>query len=100
MIYPTDSNSHPPLTPRWGTMQALSFDSSAKSSAVAATTTVVRLCATTDCYVLFGADPTAAASTSILLPAGVVEYVEITPTYKIAAIKVTTAGILNIVECS
>lgn len=98
---PHDGNGNPIPVALWGTMQAVSFDASAQATnAVATTTKVVRLCATEDCYVLFGADPTAAASTSILLPKGVVEYAEITGGHKVAAIKVATAGILNLVECA
>jgi len=93
-------SSHKLPVTKWGTMQAVSFDGSVQATnAVGAGTTVVRLCATQDCYVLFGANPTAAASTSALLPAGSVEYVEIVGGQKIAAIKVATAGILNIIEC-
>jgi hypothetical protein len=98
---PHDGNGKPIPVALWGTMQAVSFDGSvATGNAVATTTKVVRLCATQDCYVLFGASPTAAANTSILLPKGVVEYVEITGGHKVAAIKVATAGILNVVECA
>jgi hypothetical protein len=87
-----------PLT-KMGTSQDVSFDASAQSSATAATTTVVRLCATQDCRYLIGSNPTALSS-SVLLPAGVVEYVEITGGHKVAAIKATSAtGTLNVVEC-
>jgi hypothetical protein len=84
---------------KMGTSQDVTFDASAQSSATATTTTLVRLCATADCRYLIASNPTA-LSTSVLLPAGVVEYVEITGGHKVAAIKSGSAtGKLNVVEC-
>jgi hypothetical protein len=91
--------SHKLPVAKQGTSQDVTFDASAQSAALAATTTLVRLCATQDCRYLIGSNPTA-LSTSVLLPAGVVEYVEVTGGYKVAAIKSgAAAGKLNVVEC-
>ena len=63
-------------------------------------TTHVRLVATADCWVSFGANPTAAVGgiSSILLPAGVPEYFWVLPGEKIAVIQNVGAGSLNIAE--
>ena len=60
----------------------------------------VRLVATSDCWVSFGANPTAAvASTAaILLPAGVPEYFWVYPGERLAVIQNSAAGSLNIAE--
>lgn len=97
-ILATDSNGRVIPAGTWGTAQnRTTSSSSAQSTAVGATTTLVRLVATEDCYVLFGEDPTAVAGNS-LITAGVPEVVPITPGHKIAAIRRTTDGILNITE--
>lgn len=66
--------------------QTVTYTTSAASSAFNASTTVVRLVSKTDAYIAFGTNPTATAS-SMLLPAGVVEYfrVEQSSSYKVAA---------------
>lgn len=56
---------------------------------------VVRLCATQNCYVAFGEDPTATSS-STYLPAGIVEYFRMTAGHKIAALQVSDVGSLSI----
>ena len=71
---------------------------SAQSAAVGASTTLVRLVATTDCHVAVGADPTADATSSALLPAGVPEYIEIYPGHKVAVIQNNAAGFLFVTE--
>jgi hypothetical protein len=64
-------------------------------------TTHVRLCSTADCWITFGPNnPVAATATSMLLPAGTPEYFPVQPLDQIAALQVTVAGTLNIVECS
>jgi hypothetical protein len=64
-------------------------------------TTHVRLCSTADCWVMFGPNnPVAVAGTSTLLPASTPEYFPVQPNDQIAALQVTVAGTLNIVECA
>lgn len=62
----------------------------------------VRLVATSACWVAFGSNPTAAASTSpsIYLPAGTPEYFWVVAGEKIAVIQDSSAGSLNIGECA
>lgn len=82
----------------WGTTLVRAFTgSSAQSAAVDDTTFVVRLVATTDCFVALGANPTATTS-SAYLPAGIVEYVSITPGHKVAALQVSSGGNLYITQ--
>ena len=87
------------MTP--GTSQAVSTSgTSAQSSALATTTRVVRLCATSDTYVAFGSNPTATSS-SMLLPAYSREYFTLpggATAWKIAGLQVSGAGSLSIVE--
>lgn len=59
---------------------------------------LVRVVATTACRILEGSNPTAVA-TSTLLPAGVVEYLEVTAGNKIAGIQESAGGKLNITVC-
>lgn len=60
----------------------------------------VRLVATSDCWVAFGASPTAvvASAAAILLPAGVPEYFWVYPGERVAVIQNAGAGSLNIAE--
>jgi len=59
----------------------------------------VRLVSTTNCWVSFGASPTAAmGSNSIYLPANTPEYFYVNPGEKVAVIQDTAAGTLNIAE--
>lgn len=57
--------------------------------------TVVRVVATTDCHVSFGADP-AADATSLYLPANMPEYFACSGEEKIAVIRDTADGTLYI----
>lgn len=63
-------------------------------------TTHIRLVGTADCWVSFGANPTAAIAgiSSILLPAGIPEYFWVYPGEKVAVIQNVGAGSLNIAE--
>lgn len=70
---------------------------SAQSAALGGNTLIVRLIATTDCRVAFGANPTATA-TSMLLTAGVPEFFTVQVGSKIAAIATGLGGALNITE--
>jgi hypothetical protein len=63
------------------------------------TTQHVRLCATSDCYIVFGTNPVAAVGGGLLLPAMTPEYFWVQPGERVAAIQVSAAGSLNIVEC-
>jgi hypothetical protein len=70
---------------------------SAQSAAMPANTRSVRLVATVDCFVEFGADPTATAAgaaTGFYLPAGAVEYFTATAGQKVAVIRAATDGTL------
>ncbi|MGE5646002.1 MAG: hypothetical protein ACM336_09450 [Acidobacteriota bacterium] len=58
-------------------------------------TTVVRLVATTDCHVCFGADPVADEN-SLFLPANMPEYFACAPEEKISAVSDAADGMLYI----
>lgn len=73
--------------------------SAATANALGADTRVVRLAATTACYIAIGTTPTATTSNPIL-PAGAVDYVIVEPSDKIAALQVSTGGVLSVTECS
>ena len=81
-----------------GTSQKITTSgSSQQSSAFSSNTTIVRLFSTQDCYVAFGTNPTATSS-SMFLPAGIVEYFGVTESSKLAVLQVTSSGILYITE--
>jgi hypothetical protein len=63
-------------------------------------TSHIRVVATADCWISFGANPVAvvAASSAILLPAGVPEYFWVLPGERLAVIQAGGAGSLNIAE--
>jgi hypothetical protein len=62
-------------------------------------TSHVRLVATSDCYIAFGANPTAVAGAGMLITASTPEYFWVAPGEKLAVIQVAAGGILNITEC-
>lgn len=69
--------------------------SSTPSTAVGGT--CVRLCATSDCWINVGGNPTATTGAgSTFLPAGVVEYLKVNATDLIAVIQNSAAGALSI----
>lgn len=73
---------------------------SAQSALLPATTRIIRLCATTNCRIRIGTNPTALA-TDTFLPANAVEYVRIPATdtttqFRVAVIQVSAGGTLNI----
>jgi hypothetical protein len=75
--------------------------SSAQSAAnTAVGVRVVRLCATVACWVEFGPNPTATATTSSYLPANFPEYFVVAGngTEKVAVIQASAAGSLSITE--
>jgi hypothetical protein len=63
-------------------------------------TTHVRIVGTSDSWIAFGANPTAAVGGvgSILLPAGVPEYFWVYPGERVAVIQNAAAGSLNVAE--
>lgn len=73
---------------------------SVQSNAVDRQTSIVELFATTDCWVVFGSAPVAAANdgASFFLPAGLFKYYGIEPGYKIAAIRSSSDGLLYVIE--
>lgn len=82
----------------FGLTQAVAYTgSAAASNAFGANTRVVRITATTDCFVAISANPTATTS-SVYLPAGVVEYVRVNPSDKISAIRRAADGTLYVTE--
>lgn len=76
---------------------SVSGTSAAVTNAFGSGTTVIRLVSTTDCYLKFGASPTATSS-DILLPANVVEYFGASPGVKIAALQRSSSGTLYVTE--
>lgn len=59
----------------------------------------IRLCSTADCWIAFGANPTASTGAgSLLLPASVPEYFWVKPGEKIAVIRSSADGVLSIAE--
>lgn len=82
-----------------GTIQKVTIGAaSAASAAFGSKTTLVRIATDTACYILFGSAPTAAAGTSIYMPAGRVEYFEVVAGEKVAVIQASAGGTLCITE--
>lgn len=82
-----------------GTVQNVSIGaSSVQSTAVGEGTKVVRLVATSACYVLVGDNPTVSASNGTYLAAGQPELVGIKPGQKVAVIQASSGGSLNMTE--
>lgn len=90
------------------TFQAISpgasyaYDTATGASAQGATptagVTIIRLFATEDCWIAFGSNPTAVAGSSMFLPAGIVEYFELSTGERIAFLAVSKAGKLYLTE--
>lgn len=91
-----------------GSLQSTAFQTQAPGTYTSAgapvlspnNTTHVRVVGTSDCWIAFGANPTAAVggSASMLLPAGVPEYFWVAPGERIAVIQNSGAGTLSIAE--
>lgn len=97
-ILAEDLNGHMAQAVSFGIVQNVAYTgTAAASSAFNANTRVIRLVATTDCYVAISANPTATTS-SAYLPQGIVEYVRINAGDKISAIRRSADGTLNVVE--
>lgn len=98
-----DANGNPVQTFRQGTVDnTCSYSATAAQSAAigssGGTPIMVRLCPTTSCYYLVGADPTATAANGSLLPALAVETIEVQAGSKISAIRLSADGILSITQ--
>lgn len=84
-----------------GTTQAIttSGTSAAITNAWGANTRLIRIATTADAHYTIGSAPTATTSDP-LLPAGVVEYLIVPPSLKLAAIQVTAAATFTVTEVS
>jgi len=85
------------ITPRIAAQKKDYSSTSVQSSAFGASTHLVRLVATTNCYVAFGTDPTADTS-SLLLIANVPEFFGVKPGEKVAVLRSASDGTLSIAE--
>lgn len=86
-----------------GTSQKISFTgTSQQSAAVSTDTNAIELFATKDCWLTFGANPTATASPggSFFLAGGLFKTYGITPGHKIAVIRNSDSGDLHIIEAA
>lgn len=94
-------NSYQAIRPG-GTQEVAFTGTSAQSSAFGAKTGLIRVFATKDCWLNFGANPTATASagTSVFLPATTIEWFYVTPGEKVAVIQDSDGGDLHIVEAA
>jgi hypothetical protein len=96
-----DDNGQIATFGRMGTTQVMTVTaSSVQSTAVAANCTIVRLSNTNAAPAFFsiGANPTATTTTSAMLPANAIEYVEVTGGDKIAVIRGATATDVSITQ--
>lgn len=86
---------------RLGSTQTAAYTSASASvsSGFATGTQVVRVSATTGCYIKFGSSPSATTSDAYL-KGGEPEYFVVTPGQKVAAIRTSTNGTLTVTECS
>lgn len=82
-----------------GTSQVVAIGaSSAQSTALQTTTTVVQLVATVACFVAIGSNPTAVANTTCYVPANIPVKYGVVGGNKIAVIQASGAGSLFITE--
>lgn len=81
------------------TQKVTTSGTTAQSSAFGTSTTLIRVIATQDCFIVTGTSPTAVADgTCALLPAGIPEYFGVNSGDKIAAIQSSAGGSLYITE--
>lgn len=82
-----------------GTHQTVSYTGTAGtiSNATGNTTQVIRVVATTACYIAIGSSPTATTS-DIYMPANVPEYFVVPPSSKVSAVQVSSGGALHVTE--
>ncbi len=62
------------------------------TAALSASTRILRVMSTTDCFIELGTNPTALANSSTYLPAFVPEYFAAGPSWKVSAIQVSGGG--------
>lgn len=102
LLAAADDNGHAVQALKQSTNKVVAISgTSAQSAAFGANTTVVRLATTTDCWVLFGSNPTAVAATNAggsFMGAGSVEYWRVDPATKVAVIQDSAAGNLSVTE--
>lgn len=82
---------------RPGTAQTVSFTATSAASTVLGSK-MVRVVATTNCWITLGTSPTAVADTGMLLVAGWPERIVVNAGEKIAVLRQTADGVLNITE--
>lgn len=85
-----------------GTTQNITTSgSSQQSSAMANATAIVRVATTEATYIELGADPTANAVTSLMMPSGAIEFFAVEGgVTKIAVLQVANAGVASITQLS
>ena len=66
------------------------------TAALGTNASVVRVVATTDCFIEIGTAPTAVADTGLYLPALVPEYFACPPSAKVSAIQVAAGGTIYV----
>jgi hypothetical protein len=96
-----DEYGHPIQALAQGANQTLAVGvASAQSLAFAAGSKVVRVVATSNCWIVFGVNPTAAATSGngSYVPAGAIELWRVTPGHRVAVIQDSAAGTLSITE--
>lgn len=77
-----------------------SATTSVQSTAFAATCNIIRVVATQPAWISIGANPTAAANTSIYLPANIAEYFACSPGDKLATLRAGgTSGVVYVSQC-
>lgn len=82
-----------------GTSQAVSINSaSIQSAAFGDKTSVVRMFATQDCLLAFGANPTVSQATGYFLPGGIIDFVGVNALWKVAVIQSSAVGVLYLTE--
>jgi hypothetical protein len=87
------------LSSRFGAAQEVTVGAaSAASAAFAAQTRQIRIAATSACRVVVGDGTPVATATDAYLPANTVEYVQVTPGQRIAAIQESAGGKLSVTE--
>ena len=95
-----DDRGYPLPAFRLGTVQKVAYTGTAGtiSNAVGSQTRMVRVVATTACYIVVGAAPTATTSHSYL-PADTVEYLAVNGgSDKVSAIQVASGGTIYVTE--
>ena len=87
------------LSSRFGDAQDLTVGAaSAASAAFQTQTRQIRVVATSACRIVIGDGAPVATATSAYLPANIVEYIQVTPGQRIAAIQESAGGKLSATE--